>query len=32
MGIPSKVVLLLRIVFAVIGFSVIPDEFANCPY
>jgi hypothetical protein len=29
MVIPPEVLLLLRIVFAIIGFFIIPDEFAN---
>jgi hypothetical protein len=32
MVIPPEVLLLLRIVFAILGFFIIPDEFANCPY
>jgi hypothetical protein len=32
MVIPPEVLLLLRIVFAILGFFVIPDEFANCPF
>jgi hypothetical protein len=31
MMIPPEVPLLLRIVFAILGF-IIPDEFANCPF
>jgi hypothetical protein len=27
--IPTEVLLLLRIVFAILGFFVVPDEFAN---
>jgi hypothetical protein len=32
MVIPPEVLLLLRIVFAILGFFVIPDEFANYPF
>jgi hypothetical protein len=31
MVIPPEALLLLRIVFAIVGFFVIPDEFGNCP-
>ena len=32
MVIPPEVLLLLRIVFAILEFFFIPDEFANCPF
>jgi hypothetical protein len=32
MVIPPEVHLLLRIVFAILGFFIFPDEFANCPF
>ena len=32
MVIPPEVLLLLRIVFAILGFFIFPDEFANCPF
>jgi hypothetical protein len=32
MVIPPEVLLLLRIVFAILSFFIIPDEFANFPF
>jgi hypothetical protein len=32
MLIPPEVLLLLRRVFAILGFFIFPDEFANCPF
>jgi hypothetical protein len=32
MVIPPEVLLLLRIVFAILGFFIFPDEFVNCPF
>jgi hypothetical protein len=32
MVIPPEVLLLLRRVFAILGFLFFPDEFANCPF
>jgi hypothetical protein len=32
MVIPPEVLLSLRRVFAILGFFIIPDEFANCPF
>jgi hypothetical protein len=32
MVIPPEVLLLLRIVFAILGFLFFSDEFANCPF
>jgi hypothetical protein len=30
--IPSDVLLLFIVVFALLGFFIIPDEFENCPF
>jgi hypothetical protein len=32
MVIPPEVLLLLRRVFAILGFFLFPDEFENCPF